>query len=139
MTYVKKMALWGLIGISIGGIGMTIVVIIGQVKGDSIPTEILTTSYIASMGIGFLFGAIPIIFTIDEWSLLKQTIVHFTLMIAVFLPISLWAGWLPLKPLSVSIFLGTFVLIYIVMWFIQYLYWRRKTEKLNAGRRKESK
>ncbi|AMP21165.1 hypothetical protein AZF37_08345 [endosymbiont 'TC1' of Trimyema compressum] len=50
-----------------------------------------------------------------------------------FLPVSLWAGWLSTKAISIAIYLVIFLLFYIAIWFIQYFYWKHKIKNLNEG------
>lgn len=133
MIYIKKGLFRGLMGIPIGVfIGSTISVIIGQFFG-SVTMEIITASYLASIVLGFCFGALSIIFSIDHWSMLKQTVVHFIGMLIIFLPISLWAGWVPTEGLSIAIFIAIFIFTYLMIWFAQYWYWKGKVAATNEA------
>ncbi|ANU26228.1 DUF3021 family protein [Planococcus versutus] len=43
--------------------------------------------------ISFFVGATSVIYSIDRWSLTKQSIIHFCIMLVTVLPILLFSGW----------------------------------------------
>lgn len=71
--------------------------------------------------IAFIIGAATVIYNIDPWSLTKQSIVHFLIMLATIYPILLFSGWF-----AVSTFLDAlkifviFALTGLVLWSIMF-------------------
>lgn len=142
---IKKAILRGLIGIPIGiAISTTIVLIISLRHGRLllIPPQMLehfngceltafANQYILSCIIGFTFAAASCIFEVDKWSMAMQTFLHFLIISIVFLPVSMMAGWMGTTLLDISIYLGIFIVMYIGIWGILYLQWKRKIQQLN--------
>ncbi|MGV2928461.1 DUF3021 domain-containing protein [Macrococcus capreoli] len=75
------------------------------------------------IGIMFTYG--NLIFTDTDWSIPKQTFVHFGLMLVLFIPLAILAGWFPLHLESVMSFILIFVIIYIIIWIANYQ-WNKK-------------
>lgn len=135
MNYIKKGLLRGLGGILVGVfINSTILFIIALSVGvDEFPNYItnFTTQYIVSVIVGFTFAAISIIFEIDEWSITKQTVVHFIIATSVYLPSSIKAKWMNLDLASIIIFISIFLLVYVGAWVGNYFYWKNKVRDIN--------
>ena len=64
--------------------------------------------------------AIPI-YSVDQWTLLQQTIVHFLIMAVTILPIVILSGWFEVTTANdVLIVIGIFLLSGVVAWSIGY-------------------
>lgn len=140
--YIKKAILRGILGIPIGvfistTIGLIISLINGQLAVIPAADETVTPliayiiQYFISMVIGFVFAFGSTIFEIDNWSIAKQTIIHFLLISIVFLPCSILAGWVDLNLLSIAIYFTIFIFIYFAIWITQYFTWKNRIAKLN--------
>ena len=70
--------------------------------------------------IGILFTYGNLIFTDTDWSITKQTVVHFILMIILFFPLAILAGWFHLNFENIISFIIIFIVVYITMWFGTY-------------------
>jgi hypothetical protein len=138
----KKALLRGLIGIPIGifistTIGLIISLMIGELAvippvGASVNRlSAYVVQYIVSIGMGFAFAFGSAIFEVDNWSMAKQTTLHFLLTSVVFLPCAVLARWVEPKLLSILVYFLIFILVYIVIWIIQYLTWKDRIAKLN--------
>lgn len=69
-----------------------------------------------------LVGGFTVLYDIESWSLLKQSVVHFLFMALTQLPILFLAGWFPIKgPRDVLSVLGVFLAIGVVLWSVGYL------------------
>lgn len=139
---IKKALLRGLLGIPVGVfISTTIGLIISLIHGQLVvippidpaasPLSAYTTQYIVSMVIGFAFAFGSAIFEVDRLSIAKQTAMHLFLMLIVYLPCSILANWVEPDVLSIAIYILVFILIYVAIWFVQYLRWKNKIAKLN--------
>lgn len=138
----KKSILRGFLGIPIGVfISTTISIIYSLAFGEimAIPygmessnsLTVYIAQYFVSIIIGFVFSASSVIFQIDEWSLLKQTVVHFFITTLVFFPCSIKVGWIDVNPMSILIYIGVFIFIYLLAWISIYFTWKSKIKKLN--------
>lgn len=68
------------------------------------------------VGVLFAFGGM--IFSHTDMSVTKSTLTHFSLMLLMFLPLSILAGWFPFNAEGVITFIIIFIIIYIMIWLI---------------------
>lgn len=67
-------------------------------------------------------AAASVIYEIESWSLLKQSIVHFVIMLITIFPCLLLSGWFKLNSLFDYIQVaGIFLFVGLVLWSIAYL------------------
>lgn len=66
-----------------------------------------------------VLGGATVIYNIDHWSLMKQSMVHFIIMLATVFPILLLSGWYPVSSFvdGLQVFV-IFALVGIVIWSI---------------------
>ena len=76
---------------------------------------------------------LSVIFQMERWSIAKQTLLHFLGLGLVFFPVSLLAGWMPPNTTGIFLFIAVFILVYVFLWLVQYIYWRRALRRLNQG------
>ncbi|MDR2105947.1 MAG: DUF3021 domain-containing protein [Coriobacteriales bacterium] len=79
-------------------------------------------------------GSSPI-FEIERWSLTRQTIVHFLVLMSVLITVASVCGWTSPTGFSLEgtlIYLAIAVLVYLVIWTSMTLYWRNWVKKANA-------
>ena len=81
--------------------------------------------------IGLTFAATTVIFEIDEWSLLRQSIIHFIITSIVMYISGFLCGWFPHTVASTLIWFGVFVVIYFIFWICFSLYYKHKVKKIN--------
>lgn len=68
-----------------------------------------------------IVSATSIIYQVDHWSLMKQSEVHFLIMLFTVFPCLLISGWYPLNNLfDFFKILGIFLLVGIVLWSVLY-------------------
>ena len=83
--------------------------------------------------IGTTFAATTVLFEIDSWSLLKQTIIHFIITSIVMYIAGFLCGWFPHTVCSTLIWFGVFVVIYVIFWICFSMYYKNKIKKLNEA------
>ena len=83
--------------------------------------------------IGMTFSAGSIIFELDNWSLLKQTVVHLIVTSVMMYLAGYFCGWFPHTAASTLIWFGVFLVVYIIFWTSFYLYYKKKTREINAS------
>ncbi|NWK71614.1 DUF3021 domain-containing protein [Bacillus paramycoides] len=105
---------------------------LGYVKGmETVETKTLIMYLVTANIVGLIFSFSSFIFEKEEWSILKQTMIHFIVLLGTFLPTAIWIGWIPNRFGPILICIGIFIVIYFIIWFMMTLYWKRKIEKLN--------
>lgn len=83
--------------------------------------------------LGAVLAAASVIWEIEDWSIAKQTGVYFGVVSAAMLPTAYLNYWMEHSLKGVLVYIGIFMLIFIVVWTAQYFFWKRKIEKLNRG------
>ncbi|HDX9587112.1 TPA: DUF3021 domain-containing protein [Bacillus pseudomycoides] len=105
---------------------------IGYANGmETIETKTLLIHLVVANIIGIIFSVASFVFEREEWSLLKQTIIHFIILLGTFLPAAIWMGWIPNHVSSILICVGIFIIVYFIIWFVMTIYWKKKIESLN--------
>lgn len=92
----------------------------------------------ATLAVGVIVAATAgasVIYQIDRWSLTKQTVVHFAIMLATVLPALLLSGWFPLDSAwGYVAVVGVFLAAGFVLWAIFYVIFAKLVpRKANAG------
>ena len=86
---------------------------------------------ILSAVLGSTFASMSVVWQIEEWSILKQTSIYFVVTAAVMLPIAYLLHWMERGVVGFISYFGVFVAIFIVIWVIQYLFWKSRINKIN--------
>lgn len=80
-------------------------------------------------GIGILFVFSNMIFSHTDLSLTAATIIHFFVITIALFILAILAGWFPLTVLGISIYVGAFIIVYLIIWDIS----RRKHQQIVSG------
>ena len=148
----KKVIMRGLFGLPTGiAVGFVVTLIISacigngsfypvapeliDTMGNELNAVVLQTSLCAVLGAGF--AAASVIWELDSWSLAKQSGIYFLIVSVVMLPIAYVADWMKHTILGVLSYAGIFITIFVIVWLLQYLLWKRKIKKMNALVNKE--
>lgn len=139
MNYVKKFILRGLMGVPMGVFINQIVYFILALNNDivSLSSHIVITQFIISVLCGFYLVGVSVIFDVEEWSLLRQTITHSIVMLPYF-PIAYYAGWIPKTPFGVLLFILNYIIVYIIIWLSFRMYWTKKAKEINSELKKRN-
>lgn len=144
----KKALLRGITGFPIGiTIGNLIAIIISFIyadgyyspcvpelisaAGSEINAVALQTLLCGLLGAGF--AAASVVWEIDNWSLVKMTGVYFTVISLIMLPIAYFMYWMDHSVGGVLSYFGIFVLIFVVIWIIQFVIIDRNVKKMNEN------
>lgn len=144
----KKLIARGILGFPIGiAIGFVITIIISACVGDGcfypvtpelldtagseLSAVIVQTALCGVMGTGFAVASL--IWEIDSWSLAKQSGIYFAIACMIMLPIAYAANWMEHSVIGFLSYAGIFIVIFLLVWLIQYLAWKGKINKLNDG------
>ncbi len=77
------------------------------------------------------FGAGSIIFELERWSLLKQSIVYFIATTVIWVPVSIFCWSINKYPTAFISILSSYVTSYLIVWMIQYRLCKRSVTKIN--------
>ena len=146
MNIKKQIFLRGLIGMAAGFFicyFITIMISLGIGTGEYYPvvpqaaeafgTELnaVIVQTIISMLYGAVLGAASVIWELENWSLLKQTVVHFLLYSTVTFPVAYFLHWMPHNIVGILIYYGIFVTIYATIWLITFTKTKHMLKKIN--------
>lgn len=144
----KKVLLRGLFGITLGiTISYLITIITSLIYGqgyyspcvpqfiDYVGSEIgaVILQTVLSGLLGSVFAMASIVWEIEHWSIVKQTGIYFVCTSLVMFPIAYITGWMEHTVRGCLIYFGIFVVIFVVMWLIQYFIWKQKIERINKN------
>ncbi len=81
---------------------------------------------------GAMWGGISVIWELDSWSILKQSVIHFLISSSITFPIAYFTRWMEHTLGGILFYFGIFATIYVGIWISQYLSMKKKIEQLNA-------
>lgn len=125
------------VGLGFAAIITFVALTIFMMQGMEVPVAILWRNMFGSLLMGVYFGAASLIFEIENWSPLKQTVIHFFISLMVWLPIGLYLGWIPFDIVSLLIAVVLFVVTYMIFWFSTKLYFMKIAKEMNHSVRKK--
>ena len=83
--------------------------------------------------VGTTFAATTVIFEMDNWSLIRQTLLHFIITSIVMYIAGFLCGWFPHTVVSTLIWFGVFIVVYVIFWVCFSLYYKNKVKKINEA------
>ncbi len=124
----KKATLLSLAGFVLGGVISIIFILTGSsggVTGKDLPHILL----------GGIYGAVAmgsaVIYDVEKWSIARATATHFLLMFALYFLLVITMGWFRLDDPVFWIVVAVMVCGYVLIWLIQYLFYKRKIRGMN--------
>lgn len=144
----KKAFLRGLLGFPLGisiGYIITIIISLGWANGfyspcvpalvEQMGSEINAVIFqtVLSGLLGSTFSAASLIWEIDKWSMAKQTGLYFMITALVMMPLAYLAKWVEPTFIGMLAYFGSFTIVFIIVWLIQYTIWKNKINKMNQG------
>lgn len=94
-------------------------------------TTAVIVQMICSLFIGAVGGGSSVIWEVEKWSLLKQTLVHLAIISVPFFGIGYIMNWMPHYLYGALGYIGGFILVYVVMWCSIYFSIKAKINKMN--------
>lgn len=100
---------------------------------DACPSEItaMIVQFVCSMVYGAVFAGASVIWQIERWSLLRQTVTHLAIIIVVAFPLAYLMHWMGHTVGGVVGYVLLTFAIYAVIWLALYIPTRRRIKKLN--------
>ena len=83
--------------------------------------------------IGMAFAASSVIWEIEHWSIVKQTGIYFLIASIIMMPIAYFTHWMEHSVAGFFCYIGVFILIFILIWLIQFMIGKHNVKKMNAN------
>lgn len=102
---------------------------LAEALGNEIRAVILQALLCGLLGAGF--AASSVIWEMESWSLVRQTGVYFLIISLIMLPIAYASYWMEHSVAGLLSYFGVFVLIFAVIWGVQFAIGKRNVKKMN--------
>lgn len=124
-------------GLIFGGFGPIIMGIVyaileKTVEGFSLGGIEVLVAIISIYVLAFLQAGASVFNQIEDWSIPKSTLCHFSVLFFAYLGCYLVNSWIPFDINVVLIFIAVFIVGYIVIWLTVFISVKLVTKKLNA-------
>ncbi len=86
---------------------------------------------LCSLVYGAVFAGSSIIWEVERWSLLRQTVTHLFIVFLTTLPIAYFLRWMPHNAAGVAVYLGIFCGIYLAIWLWQFGAMKKNVREMN--------
>lgn len=100
-----------------------------ELCGNPINAVLIQT--VCSFLYGAAFGGASVIWDIEKLNLLKQTLLHFSVISVASFPMAFFMYWIPHHIYGALCYIGIFVAVYVIIWTAMYLSIKAKIKKLN--------
>lgn len=77
-----------------------------------------------------------VVYDIEKWSIAKATSVHFVVTLVGFYILGISEGWLHFNDAIFYIMTVSFIVMYFIIWFIQYMSFKATVDRLNRDLKK---
>lgn len=95
-------------------------------------TTAVIVQMLCSLLVGAICGGSSVIWEMEKWSLLKQTLIHFAVIAVPFFGVGYIMHWLPHHLYGALGYIGGFILVYLIMWLSIYFSIKWKVKKMNV-------
>lgn len=86
---------------------------------------------VLSLLYGTVWGIAPLVFQVERWSLLRQTITHLALTSLSTFPVAYLCFWMNHNFESIFIYFAVFFFIYVMIWIFSYMMIRNNIKEMN--------
>ncbi|WP_028044258.1 DUF3021 domain-containing protein [Candidatus Stoquefichus massiliensis] len=100
-----------------------------EMVGSEILAVIIQTVFTGLLGVSF--AASSVIWEIDNWSMSKQTFIYFMITALTMFPMAYLMGWMEPTFIEFILYFAVFTLIFIIIWFIQYIIYKKQVQNIN--------
>ena len=143
----KKVMLRSLLGAPAAlAIGYAITILISLIAGNgeflAVAPELTETfgseinAVMVQAGVSMLYGMVwagsSVIWEVEDWSILRQSVTHLLITSLTTFPIADYLHWMPHTVVGMLTYFGIFFLVYLVIWLSQYSAMKKRVEQLNS-------
>lgn len=126
-------------GFGVGGVLSVLILAFGVDPSADIDVREIMFSLLGNMITGAYFSVASMVFKIEDWSMMKQTVIHYMASLLILFPVFTWlTGWIAVEPAQLLAGLGIFTGIYVFNWLGWYLYYKQIEKKMNESIRNNS-
>lgn len=100
-----------------------------SVMGNEINAVILQALLCGLLGSSFSAGSA--IWEIEHWSIVRQTGIYFLIVSVIMMPIAYFTYWMEHSLKGFLSYFGIFVLVFIIIWIVQFMIGRHNVRKMN--------
>ncbi len=97
--------------------------------GNEVSAVMVQMGLSAILGAGFAGSSI--LWEKDEWSLLKQTTIYFSIVSVLMMSVAYVCEWMEHSFLSFLHYFIIFFVIFFVVWVLQYMIWKIRIARIN--------
>ena len=143
----KTVVLRSLLGAPLGlALGYLISIVISLIQGEGVYNA-TAPALVAAMGgelravvfqavitmvYGMVWAGSSVIWEMENWSILRQTVTHLLITSLAPLPIAYYLHWMEHSVRGVLVYFGIFFLIYLLIWLSQYSAMKKRVQQFNA-------
>lgn len=98
--------------------------------GSETTAVIIQTILSAVLGAGFAGSSL--IWERDDWSLLKQTGIYFSIVTVLMMTIAYVCEWMEHSVKGILCYFAIFFAIFVIVWVAQFVIWKRRISKINS-------
>lgn len=102
---------------------------LAAVMGNEIDAVLLQAVLCGILGAGF--GACSVIWQIENWGIVKQTGIYFSIISVIMLPIAYVSYWMEHSLKGILGYFSIFALIFAAVWIVQYTAAKHNVRKMN--------
>ena len=102
-----------------------------SMMGNEIRAVILQAFLSGILGTGF--AAASVIWEIEDWSIVKQTGIYFFIVSVIMMPVAYLTYWMEHSWQGFFRYFVIFLLIFVVIWFSQFIIGKYNVKKLNEN------
>lgn len=102
---------------------------LAAITGSEINAVLVQALLFSILGMGF--GGSSVIWEIEAWGIVKQTGIYFLIVSVIMMPIAYVTYWMEHSLSGILRYFGIFVLIFAVVWMIQYGRAKKNVKKMN--------
>ncbi len=102
-----------------------------SVMGNEINAVILQTLLCGLLGTGAAAGSV--VWENEHWSIVKQTGIYFLLLSAFMMPVAYFNYWMEHSVRGFVSYFGIFLLIFVMIWIIQFIIGKNNVYKMNTN------
>ena len=134
----KKAAILGAVGLILGIFFGALFWYLGtgEAPAASAQPNVMILHLILSGVLGMVANGSSVLYEIETWSIARSTITHFIIAMATFYVVAFTLRWFaPTDPVCwiMSVIL---VIVYFIIWMIQYLIYKHKVKRMNEELKK---
>lgn len=101
------------------------------IKIYSTPLNAFIVQFFVCGFIGFIYGATTLIWEQEKWSLTKQTLCHFFIVMIGMTLSAYLCRWIKPSPKAILMLVGCFIAVYGCVWTIIYLRFAKTVKEIN--------